>query len=85
MTTDMKITGPLNGEGLWTASEEQSKALDKAELGTIGFSSYVNRNLPNATDYIGQSADCPNFLAALTLCRAYVQGLREAAGITFNN
>ena len=78
MTTDMKVTGPLNVEGLWMASAEQSNALDNAELGTIGFESYVMRHLPNAVAYIGQSADCPNFMAALTLCRAYVQGLREA-------
>ena len=74
MTTDMKITGPLNAEGLWMASAEQSKALDKAQLGTIGFTSYVNRNLPNAVEYIGASDTDPNFLAALTLCRSYVRG-----------
>ncbi|MFB3083969.1 MAG: hypothetical protein ACE1Z4_11050 [Gammaproteobacteria bacterium] len=80
MTTDLKVTGPLNGEGLYMPSAEQSKALDAAELGSIGFASFVNRNLPNAVDYIGQSDTDPNFLAALTLCRAYVQGLRAAAG-----
>jgi hypothetical protein len=80
MTTDMKVTGPLNGEGLWMASDEQSKALDKAELGTIGFTSYVNHHLPNAVEYIGQSPEDPNFLAALTLCRSYVEGLRAADG-----
>ncbi len=80
MTTDLKVTGPLNGEGLYTPSAEQSKALDKAQLGTIGFTSYVNRNLPNAVDYIGQSDTDPNFLAALTLCRAYVDELRAARG-----
>ena len=85
MTTDLKVTGPLNDEGVWMASAEQSKALDNAELGTIGFTSYVNHNLPNPAAYIGQNADCPNFRAALTLCRAWVELQREALGITFNN
>lgn len=86
MTSKDKPTTPTKAkQGLWTASEAQSKALDAEEIGTIGFTSYVNRNLPNAVDYIGQSADCPNFIAALTLCRAWIVGVREAAGITFNN
>lgn len=80
MTTDLKVTGPLNGEGLWMASAEQSKALDAVQLGTIGFTSYVNRNLPSPTDYIGASAEDVNFIAALTLCRAYVDELRAARG-----
>ena len=80
MDADMKVTGPLNGAGLWMASAEQSKALDNAQLGTLGFSSWVRRHLPDPTDYIGSSADCPNFLAALTLCRAYVDELRAARG-----
>ncbi len=77
---DMRVTGGFDGPVLWTASAEQSKALDNAELGTLGFTSYVNRTLPSAADYIGSSADCPNFLAALTLCRAYVDELRAARG-----